>query len=76
MERNLDRRVEVLCPVTDPALRLLLRHEVLEILLSDTDRAWILQTDGVYTRATPPEGAAPLNSQRFLLDWYTAQHET
>jgi len=76
MERNLDRRVEVLCPVTDPGLKQTVRDAVLEVLLSDTDRAWILQTDGAYVRATPPEGVPPLNSQRFLLDWYAAQHES
>ncbi|MEO8677507.1 MAG: polyphosphate kinase 1 [Vicinamibacterales bacterium] len=76
MERNLDRRVEVLCPVTDPTLRQHLRDGVLDALLSDTDRAWMLQTDGAYVRAVPPEGASALNSQRFLLDWYAAQHDT
>jgi len=75
MERNLDRRVEVLCPVTDPAMRQLLRDAVLEVLLSDTDRAWTLQTDGTYVRATAPSGVPPLNSQRFLLEWYASQHE-
>jgi polyphosphate kinase len=73
MERNLDRRVEVLCPIADPALRDHMRGTVLEALLSDTHRSWMLQTDGRYVRATPPEGASPLNSQKFLLDWYTQQ---
>ena len=76
MERNLDRRVEVLCPVTEPTLRQHLRETVLEALLSDTDRAWTLQTDGAYARTIAPEGAAPLNSQKFLLEWYAAQQET
>jgi polyphosphate kinase len=75
MERNLDRRVEVLCPVNDQSMRQLLRDAVLEVLLSDTDRAWLLQTDGAYVRATPPPGVPPLNSQKFLLEWYAAQHE-
>ena len=75
MERNLDRRVEVLCPINDPAMRQLLRDAVLEVLLSDTDRAWLLQTDGTYVRATPPPDVPPLNSQKFLLEWYAAQHE-
>jgi len=76
MERNLDRRVEVLCPVNDPSHRQLLRDAVLEVLLSDTDRAWTLQSDGSYVRTTPPEGVPPLNSQRFLLEWYAAQHDS
>ncbi len=75
MERNLDRRVEVLCPIADPAMRQLLRDAVLEVLLSDTDRAWTLQTDGAYERTTARDGVPPLNSQRFLLEWYAAQHD-
>jgi polyphosphate kinase len=75
MERNLDRRVETLCPVLDPPMRQLLRDAVLEVLLSDTDRAWTLRTDGTYGRAIAPEGVPPLNSQRFLLEWYASQHE-
>jgi polyphosphate kinase len=75
MERNLDRRVEVLCPINDQAMRQLLRDAVLEVLLSDTDRAWMLQTEGTYVRATPPPEVPPLNSQKFLLEWYAAQHE-
>ncbi len=71
MERNLDRRVEVVCPIQDPALKRHLRDTVLEALLSDTHRAWALQTDGGYLRVRPPEGVDPLNSQQFLLEWYS-----
>ena len=74
MERNLDRRVEVLCPIKDTALKRHLRDTVLETLLSDTHRAWALQTNGSYTRVRPPEGAEPLNAQQFLLDWYRQEH--
>ena len=51
MERNLDRRVEVLCPVRDPELRQHLRSVVLDSLLRDTDRAYLLQSDGTYVAA-------------------------
>jgi polyphosphate kinase len=70
MERNLDRRVEVLCPVTDPDIRHQLRHVVLDALLRDTDRASRLLPDGEYVRCRPEPGEAPLNSQQFLLDYY------
>jgi polyphosphate kinase len=75
MERNLDRRVEVLCPVRDLELRTHLREVVLDALLADTHRAWRLQTDGAYTRALPADGEPPLNSQQALLDYYT-RHPT
>ncbi len=66
MERNLDRRVEVLCPVLDPDLRQHLRDAVLDALLRDTDRAWTLRTDG-RTREPLPEGATPSIRRRPLL---------
>lgn len=71
MERNLDRRVEVLCPVRDPELRAHLREVVLQSLLDDTHRGSILQTGGRYVPATPVGEAPALSSQRFLLDFYT-----
>ena len=73
MERNLDRRVEVLCPVRDPDLRHHLRHVVLDALLRDTDRAMQLQPDGEYVRAMPADGEAPLNAQTLLLAHYAQE---
>jgi polyphosphate kinase len=70
MERNLDRRVEVLCPIRDPDLRHHLRHVVLDALLRDTDRAYDLQADGEYLRVTPEDGQPAVNSQKVLLDHY------
>jgi len=55
MERNLDRRVEVLTPVRDPALRARL-DEILGILLADEALAWKLDGDGIW-HAPPPTGA-------------------
>lgn len=75
MERNLDRRVEVISPVHDVDLKRHLRDVVLEALLKDTHRSWELQTDGSYVRVKPAPGDEPLNSQQFLLDWYQ-KHST
>ena len=68
MERNLDRRVEVLCPVHQPDLRDHLRDVVLETLLADSDRARELRMDGSYVHVTPPAGTAPVNAQQRLMD--------
>ncbi len=70
MERNLDRRVEVLCPVRDQDLRHHLRHVVLDALLRDTDRASQLAPDGEYVRVLPQDDQPPLNSQTRLLEHY------
>ena len=71
MERNLDRRVEVLCPVHQPDLRAHLRDVVLETLLIDTDRARVLRTDGSYVRLSSEPGSEPVNAQKRLLDVYS-----
>jgi polyphosphate kinase len=70
MERNLDRRVEVVAPIKDTTIKRHLRDTVLEALLNDTHRAWELQANGTYVPVRPPEGTEPLNSQQFLLEWY------
>jgi polyphosphate kinase len=49
MPRNLDRRVEALMPVTDPALRARLA-EIQDVLLEDDLLAWELGADGVWRR--------------------------
>jgi polyphosphate kinase len=71
MERNLDRRVEVLCPVHQPDLRAHLREVVLETLLADTDRARLLQTDGSYVPVPADADSEPLNAHKRLLDVYS-----
>ncbi len=60
MPRNLDRRVEAVVPVTDPALRERLSH-ILEILLADDVLAWELCPDGAWQRIPTVRG---LNSHK------------
>ena len=49
MERNLDRRVEVIAPVDDPELRQRL-DETLELNFADDTNSWELQADGRWRR--------------------------
>lgn len=75
MERNLDRRVEVLCPVHQPELRAHLRDVVLGTLLADTDRARVLQTDGTYVKPPVADGG-PVNAHTRLLDVHSVLSST
>jgi polyphosphate kinase len=50
MHRNLDRRVEVLCPVTDPSATEHLRF-CLDLGFAPETAAWELQADGSWTRS-------------------------
>ncbi len=49
MERNLDRRVEVLFPLESDEVRRK-TDEILAALLADTSNAWMLQPDGAWER--------------------------
>ncbi len=53
MERNLDRRVEAVFPVEDPALMRYVHDTLLQTYLADNYRARVLNPDGAYTRLTP-----------------------
>jgi len=50
MTRNLDRRIELLFPVEDPAIRSTLRR-ILDFEFADTDKGRRLRADGNYTRS-------------------------
>ena len=56
MYRNLNDRVEAVCPAYDRSARERLCR-LREILLRDRKRAWDLRPDGSYLLRTPPEGA-------------------
>ncbi|WP_408909607.1 RNA degradosome polyphosphate kinase [Streptomyces solicavernae] len=68
MHRNLDRRIEALVRVTDPAHRAAL-NRLLETGMSDTTASWHLGPDGDWTRqAIDPEGRPLRNVQEMLID--------
>jgi len=55
MKRNLEARVEILCPVEPPELVRELRI-VFETHLTDQRSAWDMQPDGSYVQRTPADG--------------------
>ena len=55
MHRNLDRRVEAVAPIEDPALRLRM-HEILTTVLADDVLAWELRADGTWFRVPSERG--------------------
>ncbi len=62
MERNLDRRIEVLTPVADPELQARLL-EVLDLNLADDANAWVLGPNGCWDRVPTTQG---ISAQRRL----------
>ena len=67
MERNMDRRLELLFPLNDPDCR----REALTVLdagFADNVNAWRLQPDGVYTREKPAPYEPIFRSQEKLYE--------
>ena len=73
MPRNLDKRVELVTPVEDPALRADLL-DTLERCLVDNTNAWDLNEDGTWTRRHPT-GAERHSVQQELMLAHTALAE-
>jgi polyphosphate kinase len=67
MDRNLNRRVEVVFPVENPKHIHHLRENVLGAYLRDTLRARVMQPDGTYQRLTPRDGKDGLDVQEWLM---------
>src|SRR5437016_1642932 len=66
MVRNLNRRVEVVCPIADPHLKTYLKHEVLETYLRDNVNARELSPDGFYLPVVNASGEPPFDSQMYF----------
>ncbi|MCB8814894.1 RNA degradosome polyphosphate kinase [Desulfosporosinus shakirovi] len=65
MKRNLDRRVELLFPVEDPAVREKVIN-ILEVALEDTAKSRVLNFEGTYTKINTKRKGL-INSQELLL---------
>ena len=66
MSRNTMHRVEVSCPVYDPALRQRILH-MMQVMLGDNVKARQLGADGRY-RIRHPDGQIPVDSQQCFMD--------
>ncbi|MGG6238003.1 polyphosphate kinase 1 [Nodosilinea sp. AN01ver1] len=66
MPRNLDRRVEVMVPIAEPALQKELKA-ILTLCLEDNRQAWDMAADGRYHQRRPKQGEATRSAQGELM---------
>jgi polyphosphate kinase len=65
--RNLDRRVEAVVPIAEPAIAQQLQ-DILNLLLTDNRQSWELQPDGSFIQLRPAEGEPDRGTQYLLMD--------
>ncbi|WP_017300040.1 polyphosphate kinase 1 [Nodosilinea nodulosa] len=66
MTRNLDRRVEAVVPIEDPALVKELQT-ILDIMLADNRQAWEMASDGTFTQRRPQAGENERGTHKTLM---------
>jgi len=65
MERNLNRRVEVMAEITNPTVHDQVLDQIMGANMADTAQSWVLQPDGTYLRH---EGERSFNCHKFFME--------
>ena len=67
MQRNLDRRVEIMVPALNPTVHDQIMDQIMLANLKDEAQSWFLNSDGTYSRTRAGKSDAPFSAHDYFM---------